>query len=252
MSAITIEEALKKYDRRLYNLKLSEEKLNIFRNNVKMYINKTSKAIADGETEEHLKNITNDFMKESFYHSSTYEINTDKRIDSVIKANGEIRVLIENKNPKNVSEMVSSDNVNVKALHEIIFYYMTVTRDTTGAKVKRNSDVEVRRVVITDTVSFAVIDANEIEKIVDGYLEKHFYKYQNRQLIYSNNADKFYTDIKQYLDTLDISKKLPYVYFKIADYLKQNKSAYLYKFFNKNYLLKDNSKYNESIHTLNE
>lgn len=156
---------------------------------MKKYINMTSKAILNNETEEHLKNITNDFLKVTFYQSDIYEINTDKRIDSVIKANGEIRVLIENKNPKNKGEMVSIDNVNVKALHEIILYYMTETRDITGEKVKRIPDVEIRRLIITDAVRFIVIDTNEIEKLVDGYLEKHFYKYQNRQPIYSYNTD---------------------------------------------------------------
>ena len=37
------------------------------------------------------------------------------------------------------------------------------------------------------------------------YLEKLFYKYQNHQLIYSNNTDKFYEDTKQYLETIGVN-----------------------------------------------
>ncbi|MBP5093377.1 MAG: hypothetical protein J6332_04955, partial [Abditibacteriota bacterium] len=179
MSSISVENALKKYDRRLYGLKLEKETASEFLDNLNRYISKTSSAIAAGESEEHLKNITNDFIKRNFYHESIYEINTDKRIDGVIKVDSDIKVLIETKNPRNRFEMVSSENVNVKALHEIIFYYLSVTRDVSGNAVKRLPDVEIRRVIITDTIKWAVIDANEIEKLVDGYLEKHFHKYQN-------------------------------------------------------------------------
>ena len=252
MSAMTIEEALKRYDRRLFSYKLRDEKARAFFENVKLYVQKTSVAIGKGESEEHLKNITNDFFRSCFYNQAIYEINTDKRIDSTIKVNGSIRVLIESKNPKNQSEMVSGDNINVKALHEILYYYMTLTRDTKGEKVRRKPDVEIRRVIITDTIRWAIIDANELEKLVDGYLEKHFYKYQNKQLIYANNTDKFYADIKQYLGTVGVNAKLPYVFFLITDYLSVAKSVNLYKIFSKNYLLKDNTKYAESTHTLND
>lgn len=252
MSAITVKDALKKYDRRLYKQQLREETASEFLDYVKKYISQTSNAIQDGESEEHLKNITNSFLRNTFYGDSSYEINTDKRIDSAIKENGEIRVLIENKNPKNKSEMVSADHINVKALHEVIFYYLTVTRNTNEAKVKRKPDIEIRRIIITDTKTWAVIDANEIEKLVDGYLEKHFFKYINKQLIYSNNTDKFYSDTKQYLDSLGIENNLPYVYFDISEFASAKNAVYLYKILSKNYLLKDNSRYEESSHTLNE
>ena len=252
MSALTVEDTLKKYDRRLYNQKLRDESVKLFIDNVNKYISLTRKAIEDVESEEHLKNITNQFLRYSFYKDDMYDINTDKRIDSAIKVNGKIRVLIEHKNPKNKYEMVTDTQVNVKALHEIIFYYMTVTRDTGGEKVKRYPDVELRRIIITDTIKWAIIDANEIEKLVDGYLENHFYKYQNKQLIYSNNTDKFYSDTKQYLDTLGINEKLPYVFFSIDEYISVGKCTLLYKILNKNYLLKDNTKYGESLHTLND
>lgn len=126
MSAITVKDALKKYDRRLYKQQLREETASEFLNYVKKYIAQTSKAIQEGESEEHLKNITNSFLRDAFYGGSSYEINTDKRIDSAIKENGEIRVLIENKNPKNKSEMVSEDHINVKALHEVIRFFETI------------------------------------------------------------------------------------------------------------------------------
>ena len=148
--------------------------------------------------------------------------------------------------------MVSSENVNVKALHEIIFYYLSVTRDVSGNAVKRLPDVEIRRVIITDTIKWAVIDANEIEKLVDGYLEKHFHKYQNNQLIYSNSTDKFYADIRAHLEKIGVSEKLEYVFFNISDYASPKKSQYIYKILDKGYLLKSGLEYGNSVHVLNE
>jgi Alw26I/Eco31I/Esp3I family type II restriction m6 adenine DNA methyltransferase len=251
MAAITIEEALRKFDRRFYNYNINQNYLDIFSNNVNKYIEMTTKAIAANESEEHLKNLTNFFLK-ALYPSEHYVINTDKRIDSAIKVDGKVQAIIENKKPSNKSEMVTENNINVKALHEIIFYYMVETRDVTGTKVKRFPNTEIRRCIITDTQKWILIDANEVEKLVDGYLERLFYKYQNHQLIYSNNTDKFYADTKQYLDTIGVNERLPYIFFSLSDYRPLKKLAYLYKVFQKVFLLKESSRYNETTHTLND
>jgi len=73
MAAITIEEALKKFNRRFYSYHVNQD--------VKRYVDMTIKAIHENESEEHLKNITNSFLK-AIYSAERYEINTDKRIDT--------------------------------------------------------------------------------------------------------------------------------------------------------------------------
>lgn len=251
MAAITIEDELKKFNKRYYQLKLENSNVENFQKNVKHYIKMIDTAISEGESEEHIKNITNSFLKTSFFSDEKYTINTNGKIDSSIKVNGKIEAIIETKKPSNKSEMASKDNINVKALHESIFYYMVKTRDCNGKKVKRIPDVEIRRIVITDTKKWVLIDANEIEKIVDGYLERLFYKYQNMQLIYAHNTDKFYEDIKVYLNTLNINEILPYVFFEINEYVPLKKVKYLYKIFNKAYLLKNIANNEASIHVLN-
>lgn len=55
MSAITIEEALKKFDKRFYSYRVDENSINIFISNIKNYSEKTSKAISDGESEDAFK-----------------------------------------------------------------------------------------------------------------------------------------------------------------------------------------------------
>lgn len=220
--------------------------------NTRRYVEKVNNAIKQNEFEEHLKNITNQFLKSSLYYKDDYEINTEGRIDSVIKVNGKTQILIENKKPSNKNEMATDTDINVKALHELLFYYMKLTRDTNENKLKRITDVEIRRVIITDTIRWVIIDANNVEKLVDGYLEKLFYKYQNNQLIYSNNVDKFYEDTKTYLSTINVNEHLKYVYFEINNYMTAKKISYLYKILYKNYLLKENVKNQVSTHVLNE
>ncbi|MBS4996104.1 MAG: Eco57I restriction-modification methylase domain-containing protein [Roseburia sp.] len=252
MPAISIEEALKQFDKRYSRLILPENIVESFLVNTRRYVEKVNNAIKQNEFEEHLKNITNQFLKSSLYYKDDYEINTEGRIDSVIKVNGKTQILIENKKPSNKNEMATDTDINVKALHELLFYYMKLTRDTNENKVKRITDIEIRRVIITDTIRWVIIDANNVEKLVDGYLEKLFYKYQNNQLIYSNNADKFYEDTKTYLSTINVNEHLKYVYFEINNYMTVKKISYLYKILYKNYLLKENVKNQVSTHVLNE
>ena len=46
MAAITIEEALKRFDRRFYCYHVNQDKLSIFSENVKRYVDMTIKAIS--------------------------------------------------------------------------------------------------------------------------------------------------------------------------------------------------------------
>ena len=209
MPAITIEKALRKYNSKFYKSSLDDNLLNEFWAAYTKYKHDINVAIGNNESEEHLKNINNDFIKK-IYKDPKYSVNTDKRIDSSIKVDNHVRVIIETKKPSNKAEMITEKKLNVKALHEVINYYLVETRDVSGTKVRRFPDVEIRRCIITDTQSWAIFDANSIEKIVDGYLEKLFFKYKNNQLVYKNNNDKFYKDIKEYLKQISIEKSLQY------------------------------------------
>ena len=76
-------------------------------------------AIENSEHEEHFKNLFNNFLKTIY----SYDINTHKRIDCVIKENGQLEVLIEVKRPQNLEEMIIDSNFNNKAFHELLLYY---------------------------------------------------------------------------------------------------------------------------------
>ena len=128
MPAITIEKALRKHNNKYYKSSIDSKTLNEFSEELNTFKNKVENAISNNESEEHLKNINNVFFK-TIYKEAKYSINTDKRIDSSIKVDNQTQVIIETKKPSNKSEMVSDSKINVKALHEIIFYYLTETRE---------------------------------------------------------------------------------------------------------------------------
>ena len=79
------------------------------------------------ESEEHLKNDLRDFLRDTFYKDSN-AINTKDKKDLVIhvgkSTDSDAGVIVEAKRPTNVNEMVTPENPNKKALHELILYYL--------------------------------------------------------------------------------------------------------------------------------
>ena len=66
-------------------------------------------------------------------------------------------VLIEAKKPSNKSEMISPDNLNAKAFHELILYYLR-ERIT-------NHNLEIKHLVATNIYEWYVFDAGLFEKL---------------------------------------------------------------------------------------
>ncbi|MEG2013735.1 MAG: Eco57I restriction-modification methylase domain-containing protein, partial [Anaerovoracaceae bacterium] len=246
-------EALKSFDEKYYTLRYTATAISAFGVAMKQYLFDIKQAIANNSSEEHIKNITNAFLKKQLYADDTFAINTENNIDSTIRFEGKLYALIEAKRPSNKNEMVTSDNINKKALWEIVYYYLSQTRNITGAKVQRIRDVEIRRLIITDSIQWFLIDATDIENFCDGYLERHFYKYKNNLLNYANDNAKFYEDIGAHFAKSDITKKLPFVYFNMEVEFKSRKNwQYLYKILGREHLLKFGYKQLIKTHKLND
>ena len=252
MSKQTIEVALKSFDERYYKYRVDKTTLETFGKSVTKYINDIDDAVKDDESEEHIKSIINRFLRSEFYCDDNYDINTYRRADSSIKYKGILHAIIEAKKPKNKTEMAREDDINRKALWEIVFYYLTETRLTDGKKVKNNPDSEIRRLIITDSQDWIIINASDLDKICDGYLEQQFYKYQNNLLSFSNDTEKFYAMIEEYFSQIDITQKLDYLYFNIKEaYKHRGQWQYVYKVMLPAFLIKDGYKQLSKTHILN-
>jgi adenine-specific DNA-methyltransferase len=195
------------------NQKPAESERDKFKKNLIDLIDKISviEKQPKSESEEHLKNNLRDFLLNTFYIESN-AINTKDKKDLVIysgkSTDTDVRVIIEAKRPSNVKEMVSSDNANKKALHELILYYLT------ERYAKENT--QLKKLVITDINQWFIIDAK--------YFDQNIYRNpQIRKLYETKVKDKkdnpwFYEEIEKIVSKLEVP--IPCVYFNIRDYEK--------------------------------
>lgn len=196
----------------------------------------------DSESEEYHKNLVSGFLKDSLYHDD-YFINTSGRNDQVIhvgpKPDSAVGVIIEAKNANNKSEMVTVDNLNKKAFHELLLYFLR-ERITKG-------NLEVKNLIITNLFEWYIFDANSFEKLfaANKTLVKRFNDFEAGTLS-GTNTDFFYNEIaKPYLNAFEGS--LNFVHFDLRKYervVKNNdlkddqKLVSLFKIFSPQHLLK--------------
>lgn len=246
MTKKTIVESLKKIGNGKYTKDaLQKEEKNRFQSILAIYIKKINSAIKEGQDEKHIKNFSNDFLKASFYNSENYMINTYQHADSSITYKKKVLVLIENKKPGS-SEMVKENDINRKALWELILYYLDITRDWSGDKSEIKNEADLRRLIITDGLKWFLIDAQDMNKVIEGTISEEHRLYRKKLSQYSQNKE-FYKKIEEYCEKIDITSKLSYTYFDIQN----EQIKYVYKIFSKEYLLKDPYYDKIKIHTLN-
>lgn len=207
------------------------------------------------ESEEHQKNLISDFLKSILPNNF---INTSNRIDLAIY-NGQdststLGVIIETKRLNNVSEMMTTKNINTKAFQEVVSYYLF------ERIVSEN--VEIKKVIITNGLSWFVIEAKELEKhfYKNKKLRDYYDKWQKNQLS-SSNTDFLYTEvIKPEIDKA-IVKGIAIAHFDLKDALastrpfklKKNNLTQLYRFFSAENLLNkeiftDSNKLNKAFY----
>jgi type II restriction/modification system DNA methylase subunit YeeA len=194
------------------------------------------------ESEEFLKNLVSDFLKKTWYGENRF-INTKDRMDLVIH-NGKdtetpVGVIIEAKKPGNKYEMVSRENLNAKAMQELLLYYFRETID--------NKNVDLKHLIITNTIEWFVFDAYEFFRFFsnDKKLTALYTDFKSGSLL-GKDTDYFYTQIAgSYIE--HHKKDIKYVYFNSANYepilrdtdkAADNKLISLYKLLSPEHLLK--------------
>lgn len=169
----------------------------------------------DRESEEFHKNLVSDFLKNTYY-SPNHFINTKNRNDLVIHngkdAKSTVGVIIEAKSPTNKSEMISVNNLNGKALQELVLYFL---RERITHK-----NLEIKHLVVTNIYEWFVFDAQLFEKYFaqNKSFVKQFEEFEAKQLS-GVKTDFFYKDItKPYIET--IKNEIEFTYFNFKDYDK--------------------------------
>lgn len=143
-------DALKSFDEKYFAVCISPDKSQQFGALLNQYVNTMLDAGAAGESEEHTKKIINTFLEQSFYQDASFSVNTAGNVDSSIRYNKKLLALIEVKRVNSKPEMPTVENINKKALWELVLYYLGETRNVSKKTVTRNTDSEIRRLIITD------------------------------------------------------------------------------------------------------
>ena len=102
---------------------VSEQNLNNFKTNLTNLLEKLKDHNREGKQETDLR----DFLNDSYYKNRFY-INKKETADWVIfndeNGKGKVSVIIEMKSTSAKTEMLTEAEPNVKALHELIVYYL--------------------------------------------------------------------------------------------------------------------------------
>jgi adenine-specific DNA-methyltransferase len=220
--------------------------------------------IKDSESEEFHKNIISEFLRNTYYSPDHY-INTKGRADLVIHngkdSKSSVGVLFEVKKPGNKSEMPSCGNINIKAFHELILYYLR-ERIT-------NKNLEIKHIVITNIFEWYIFNSVDFESIFANNkgLVEQFTDFEEERLS-GTNTDFFYKNIAEpFIRNSD--SIIPFTHFDIrdfettiknADWKDDNKLITLFKILSPEHLLKlpfandsnnlDKAFYNELLHII--
>jgi len=216
------------------------------------------------EFEEFHKNLVSDFLKDTYYKEN-YFINTKGRNDLVIHndkdAQSTVGVIIEAKHPRNKAEALRTDNINVKAFHELVLYYL---RERITLK-----NLEVKYLIATNIYEWFIFDAQLFERLFanNKQLIKKFTDFEEKRLA-DIRTDFFYKEIAApFIKTVE--EEITFAYFDIRDFDKplrnadkqdDNKLIALYKLLSPEHLLKlpftndsnslDKSFYTELLHII--
>lgn len=229
----------------------------------KQNLSKMFDTIDHDEREENTKTILRDFLN-NIYYQNKHHINTLRDIDLVIfleNNQNKAAVLTEVKRPKNKSEMITKDNLNAKAMHELIRYYLEERIDF------KNNDIKY--LIATNIYEWFIFDAMLFENLFykNKALVKDYESWRDKQKT-SGNTDLFYNEIsKPFLASL--SSEVSFTYFNFNDYKKELAKEYsdadkqliaLYKILSPVHLLKqpfsndsnslDRNFYNELLHII--
>uniref|UniRef100_UPI0038FD0C14 type IIG restriction enzyme/methyltransferase n=1 Tax=Helicobacter pylori TaxID=210 RepID=UPI0038FD0C14 len=172
------------------------------------------------ENENHHNDAFNDLLKGVF----KYKVKPTKKIDSaILNDNDKVEVIIEFKALKNPNEFIKKCDLNVKAFHESLLYYLTE---------RKEGNNNLKHLILATIKELYIIDANEFEIFnKDKEIENAFKDCYDRKGN-DTSTEAFYDFCQKRLNELDHSLK----YHHIS--LKKENLVLIYQALSPNFLLK--------------
>ena len=172
--------------------------------------------IEDGQVEPTQRKFFTTFMEEIFpngYLVTHEEDSIDVVLHTGEKTTSPKGVLIELKSTTNKDEMVTKEDINRKALQELLFYYLN--------ERKGKQSNSIKYLIACNIYECFVWDAQIFEKTFfkNKPLLKEYDDFVNKRLDFTTR-DKFYEQIaKKYID--EVKDYLDYTYINIQDCYRQ-------------------------------
>ncbi|MDU9764857.1 class I SAM-dependent DNA methyltransferase [Helicobacter pylori] len=172
------------------------------------------------ENENHHNDAFNDLLKGVF----KYKVKPTKKIDSaILNDNNKVEVIIEFKALKNPNEFIKKGDLNVKALHESLLYYLIE---------RKEGNNNLKRLILGTIKELYIIDANEFEVFnKDKEIQKAFENCHDKKGN-DTSTEAFYDACQKRLNELDRSLKYHHIP------LKKENLALIYQALSPNFLLK--------------
>ncbi|MBL1209259.1 MAG: class I SAM-dependent DNA methyltransferase, partial [Geminocystis sp. GBBB08] len=231
MTYTTIQKSLNPAYRKL---KVWRSHLDIFKESLNSLLMQTQAQI--DKSEEFHKNNLRDFFNETYYKSNHY-INVKDKQDLAIyhgkNIDSKVGVIIETKSPSNKGEMLSFDKFNIKALQQLLLYYL---QERVTSK-----NLEIKYLIVTNIYDWFVFPASLFEQLFyqKKFLVNQFNDFQEGKLC-SHKTDFFYNEIAYYaIEKVETELKSNVIYFNLNDYHHKEESELilLYKFLSPSHLL---------------
>ena len=169
--------------------------------------------IHDGETEEFHKNLIRDFLQKTYYQNDHF-INTKGWCDLVVHVgkdtNSPVGLILECKSPTNKAEMPKPDQLNVKGLQQLLFYFL--------AERINQKNFELKHLIVTNCYEWFVFDAQEFERlfIQNQSLVKQFKDFGEDRL--SGSRTKFFYENIAGPAIENIQSELKFTYWDLRNY----------------------------------
>ncbi len=158
------------------------------------------------DDEEFQKNEINKFLKNTY----GYECNTNKKVDSAIYVDGEVRVLIEVKALNNRNEFPKNrENPLSKAFCQMVLYFLE--------EIEKEKNNSLKHTIICNAHEFFLFDCKDLLFLKEDKRIKKFYENYAKKEGTDDSTKRFYSDLEEYLKK-DFQGELPYTHFNLSSY----------------------------------
>ncbi|MGN8387376.1 class I SAM-dependent DNA methyltransferase [Helicobacter pylori] len=157
------------------------------------------------DDEEFQKNEINKFLKNTYNH----DCNTNKKVDSAIYVDGEVRVLIEVKALNNRNEFPKDrENPLSKAFCQMVFYFLK--------EIENNNSL--KHAIICNAHEFFLFDCKDLLNLFKNHKRiTKLHEDCTKKEGTDPSTKRFYSDLEEYLKK-DFKGELRYTHFNLSSY----------------------------------